>query len=154
MTRPTLDLPAQPLSFGVIIPFIHHLGFELWRFEDGFSRLEWTPRPEHLNSFQVAHGGAVMTLLDVGMATAARSAIPQSGVITIEMKSSFMRPASGRLVCEGRTLHRAATLAFMEATVYDGQGQACAHGTGTFKYLRRLPTGPGSANDLGVISTD
>ena len=34
------------------------------------SRLRFVPRPEHLNSFGVAHGGAIMTLLDVTLATA------------------------------------------------------------------------------------
>ncbi len=41
----------------------------------------------------MTHGGAVMTLLDVAMAVAARSARKESGVVTIEMKTSFMLPA-------------------------------------------------------------
>jgi hypothetical protein len=45
-------------------------------------------------------------------------------------------------------------MAFTEATIYDSQGKACAHATGTFKYVKRLPTGPGSVNQLNVISTD
>ncbi len=32
------------------------------------------------------------------------------------------------------------TLAFCEASVLDEEGQLCAHATGTFKYLRALPT--------------
>jgi uncharacterized protein (TIGR00369 family) len=147
-------MPGGPLSFLAHIPFVEHLGIELWRFEGGHARLEWTLRPEHENSFAVAHGGALMTLLDVGMATAARSAQPGMGVVTIEMKTSFMQPATGRLACEARIIHRTATLAFVEATVSDAKGKACAHATGTFKHVRRLPTGPRSANGLGVISTD
>jgi uncharacterized protein (TIGR00369 family) len=143
-----------PLDYLARIPFVEHLGFELRRFEGGHSRLEWTPGPEHQNSFEVLHGGALMTLLDVGMATAARSVQPEMGVVTIEMKTSFMRPAVGRMVCEARIMHRTASLAFMEATIRDPRGKACAHGTGTFKYVRRLPAGPRSASGLGVISTD
>jgi uncharacterized protein (TIGR00369 family) len=143
-----------PPDFLARIPFVEHLGFELRRFEGGCARLEWTPGAEHQNSFEVLHGGALMTLLDVGMATAARSAQPEMGVVTIEMKTSFMRPAVGRVVCEARIMHRTASLAFMEATVCDHRGRACAHGTGTFKYVRRLATGPRSANGPGVISTD
>ena len=41
--------------------------------EGGESELHYEARPEHLNSFAVTHGGAVMTLLDVAMAMAARS---------------------------------------------------------------------------------
>ena len=41
------------------------------------------------------------------------------------------------------------------ATIFDEQGRACAHATGTFKYVRkRLPTGPASANEQRPPSTD
>jgi len=45
-------------------------------------------------------------------------------------------------------------MAFTEGTVYDASGRACAHATGTFKYVRRLPAGPRSADTLSVIATD
>ena len=83
------------------------------------------------------HGGATMTLMDVGMATASRSVQPELGVVTIEMKTSFMQPARGRLTVKGRLLHRTTSLAFTEATVFDASGRVCAHATGTFKYVRR-----------------
>jgi uncharacterized protein (TIGR00369 family) len=143
-----------PTLFGVEIPFVSHLGFELVVFENGISELHYLPKPEHLNSFLVTHGGALMTLLDVTMATAARSVDTQTGVVTIEMKTSFMQPARGQLTGKGRLMHRTATMAFTEGTIFDSEGRACAHGTGTFKYVKRLPTGPKSANGLNVISTD
>ena len=83
-------------SFGAYIPFVEHLGFEMVFFEDGESELRFTPEPEHLNSFNVAHGGALMTLLDVALATAARSVDKTMGIVTIEMKTSFMQPAPAR----------------------------------------------------------
>lgn len=143
-----------PKLFGVEIPFVAHLGFDIKLFEDGRSELDYLPRPEHLNSFGVTHGGAVMTLMDVTMATAARSVQKDMGVVTIEMKTSFMQPCRGLLTGRGRLMHRTASMAFTEATIYDSEGRACAHATGTFKYVRRLPTGPKSANDLSPIPTD
>jgi len=149
------------MSFGVEIPFVTLLGFELVRFEGGQSEILYTPAPEHLNSFKVTHGGASMTLLDVTMATAARSVTPDMGVVTIEMKTSFMQPAlpgTGPLVAKGVLMHRTATMAFTQSTVFDGAGRACAHATGTFKFVKRLPTGTKSSNPLNVpsgqISTD
>lgn len=146
------------LSFGVAIPFVDHLGFELRRFDAGRSELAYAPRAEHLNSFAVTHGGALMSLLDVTMATAARSVQKDMGAVTIEMKTSFMQAARGKLTAQGHLMHRTATMAFVEATVFDEAGRACAHATGTFKYVKRLPTGPKSANALspasGLISTD
>ena len=140
----TISLPST--DFGVDIPFVRHLGFVLTVFADGQSELRFTPQPEHLNSYRVAHGGVVMTLLDVTMAMAARAAPGRTGVVTVEMKTSFMRPSHGPLVARGRLMHQTATLAFTEATVFDEAGQACAHATGTFKYIRRLPVGSKSVH--------
>ena len=122
------------LDFGAVIPFVHHLGFTLERFEGGESTLHFAPRPEHCNSFGVAHGGAVMTFLDVIMATAARSANAGSGIVTIEMKTSFMaaaRAEAGPLLAQGKLLHRTATMAFTEGRVLDATGKLCAHATGS-----------------------
>jgi uncharacterized protein (TIGR00369 family) len=133
------------LSFGPGIPFVHHMGFTLERFENGHSEMHYAPLPEHLNSFDITHGGALMTLLDVAMATAARSVDPELGVFTIEMKTSFMKAAkthSGEhLVAKGELIHRTKKMAFAEAKVFDAQGELCAHSTGTFKYAERRPAG-------------
>ena len=142
------------ISFGIAIPFVEHLGFTLERFEGGESELHYTAQPEHLNSFFVAHGGACMTLMDVTMAAAARSVQSEMGVVTIEMKTSFMQPARGKLVGKGRLMHRTATMAFTEATIYDEQGRICSHATGTFKYVKRLPVDSKTVNSMQPLSTD
>ncbi|MEJ6023231.1 PaaI family thioesterase [Ramlibacter sp. PS4R-6] len=142
------------MNFGVKIPFVELLGFSLEKFEGGNSEIAYEARPEHLNSFGVTHGGACMTLLDVTMAAAARSAQPEMGVVTIEMKTTFMQPARGKLTGRGHLMHRTATMAFTEATIFDADGKPCAHSTGTFKYVPRLPTGAKSVNPLNTISTD
>jgi len=99
------------IPFGAHIPFVDHLGFSLEKFEGGETELHFAPKPEHLNSFDVTHGGAVMTFLDVIMATAARSVDPNMGVVTIEMKTTFMRPAQvpagQHLVGKGHLKHAA-----------------------------------------------
>jgi uncharacterized protein (TIGR00369 family) len=145
------------MKFGVDIPFVELLGFELVRFDGGHSQIDYEAKPEHLNSFQVTHGGAVMTLLDVAMAVAARSVQPESGVVTIEMKTSFMQPSVGKLSAKGRLMHRTLSMAFTEATLYDAAGRACAHATGTFKYVRPRNVAavpPSTAANTKTISTD
>jgi uncharacterized protein (TIGR00369 family) len=141
---------ATPKLFGVEIPFVDHLGFELMMMEGGASELRYTPKHEHMNSFLVTHGGAIMTLLDVTMATAARSIDLETGVVTIEMKTSFMQPCKGLLTGKGRLMHRTKSMAFTEGTIYDAEGKACAHATGTFKYVKR----PASTAPANTISTD
>ncbi len=145
-----MDITLPSTDFGVDIAFVRHLGFVLTAYGGGFSEISYAPKPEHLNSYSVTHGGAVMTLLDVTMAMAARSGVKDLGVVTIEMKTSFMQPSRGQLTCKGRLMHHTATLAFTEATVFDAHGKDCAHATGTFKYIKRLPTGPRSVHPLNV----
>ncbi len=143
------------MKFPVTIPFVHLLGFELLRFEKGEAELAVQLRDELCNSWSVAHGGVTMTLLDVTMAHAARSpdeggAAEQSGVVTIEMKTSFMRPGLGRLVAIGKRLHRTASMAFCEASIRDDEGRIVAHATGTFKYLKGLPAGGKRIQRIGA----
>jgi uncharacterized protein (TIGR00369 family) len=143
------------MNFLIPIPFVEMLGFELIRFEHGQAEIAVELREELCNSWSVAHGGVTMTLLDVAMAHAARSpgedgAIEPSGVVTIEMKTSFMRPGLGRMVAVGKRLHRTASMAFCEASIADSGGQIVAHATGTFKYLKGLPAGGKRIQRLGA----
>ena len=134
------------MKFKVHIPFVEALGFELLHFENGEAEIGLMPREEHLNSWSVLHGGVTMTLLDVAMAHAARSpkagAAPDShGVVTVEMKTSFMRPGLGRMVAKAKLLHQTSSLAFCEGSLFAADNTLVAHATGTFKYLRALPAG-------------
>jgi uncharacterized protein (TIGR00369 family) len=136
------------MKFQTHIPFVEHLGFELLKFADGEAEIAVTLREELCNSWSVAHGGVTMTLLDVTMAHAARATGREGdgqsngiGVVTIEMKTSFMRPGLGRLVAKGRRVHGTASLAFCEAQVFDEKGALVAQASGTFKYLKGLPAG-------------
>ena len=141
-------------SFGAYIPFVEMLGFEMVFFDDGQSEIRYTPEAEHMNSFNVTHGGAIMTLLDVSMATAARSVDKALGVVTVEMKTSFMQPARGNLTAKSRLMHRSKSMAFTESTLFDEAGNACAHATGTFKYVNKAPDTHHTQQGLHEISTD
>ena len=141
------------MKFPLHIPFVEELGLELHRFDNGHAEVQVDLEQAHLNSWEVAHGGVLMTMLDVAMAHAARSANSNEpghgpGVVTVEMKTSFMRPAEGRLFAKGVLLHRSTTMAFCEGSVFNQEHQLCAHATGTFKYLRKLPTKGRNLNAL------
>lgn len=131
------------MDFPLHIPFAHDLGLHLLRMEAGTAELSCEPAERHLNSFQVAHGGVVMTLLDVAMSHAARSLLPadgaaQTGAVTVEMKTSFLRPGEGPMRCIGQVLHRTATMVFCEARVLLAGDVLAAHATGTFKFVRAV----------------
>ncbi len=143
LQKSTIEM-SEPIKFPKRIPFAHTLGFELWVLGEGHAELRVQVTDPLTNSRDVGHGGLLMTLLDVAMAHAAKSARIDdtgrpSGMVTIEMKTSFMRPAKGLLRAVAKLMHQTKGMAFTEGTVFDEDGQACAHATGTFKYVRAIP---------------
>lgn len=131
---------AQPLTeaLGITIPFADHVGLELEHCKDGAARLSVALEPSLLNSWQVAHGGVVMTLLDVALSMAGRSTDPQAaGAATVDLNVSFIAPGSGRrLIAEGRVLRAGRSLAFCEGEAHDENGVLVAKAMGTFKMRR------------------
>lgn len=122
--------------------FIEHLGVRFVRAENGESEIALDLLPEHLNTWQIMHGGVTMALLDVAMSLAARSAAPETtGLVTVEMKTTFMQPGEGSVRAFGRVLHRSSTMAYGEGEVRNADGRLVAKAMGTFKYLRRLAVG-------------
>ncbi|THU00256.1 PaaI family thioesterase [Lampropedia puyangensis] len=132
---------------GLTVPFIDHLGIEFVRYGQGESHLRMVPKPEHFNGFAMAHGGVVMTLLDVTMAFAAlEPEQPDVGAITVEMKTTFLRPSKGTLNGYGKVVHRTKSLVFIEATVCNEAGDISAKASGTFVLKQR----PASASAAAV----
>jgi uncharacterized protein (TIGR00369 family) len=123
------------------VPFLKLLGVRFLSAEMGKGEILLALKPEHTNTWEVAHGGVLLTLMDVAMAVAARSADPgDRSVVTIELKNNFMQAATGILRVKADTVRHTATMAFCEAKLYNDQGDVCCMSTGTFKYLKRLPT--------------
>ncbi|MEY4523813.1 MAG: hypothetical protein RIR27_889 [Pseudomonadota bacterium] len=114
-----------------------HLGVVPEYAEGGRSRISLVIKPEFENSFQIAHGGVVMTLLDFAMGAAARSTVNQQlGAMTIDMNVSFLRPSVGKIVVEGSVLKFGKTIHYCEAVVLNEAGEVTAKSSGTFM-LRR-----------------
>ena len=123
------------------VPFLKLLGVRFLSAEMGKGEILLALKPEHTNTWDVAHGGVLLTLMDVAMAVAARSGDPSDrSVVTIEMKNNFMQAATGILRVKADTVRHTATMAFCEAKLYNDQGEICCMATGTFKYLKRLAT--------------
>ena len=133
---------TAPTGFRADIPFINVLGVEFLSADAGRGTIALQLHPRHLNSWNVAHGGVIMTLLDVAMAIAGRSLDPSAGGgVTVEMKTSFVQPglAGTRLIASGHAFHRSSTMAFCEGEVRDEQGRLIAKSMGTFKYIHQRP---------------
>lgn len=93
-------------------------------------------RPEHLNSIGVAHGGMVLTLLDVVLSGAARSdRLPEfTRAATIDLSTSFIRAAKGRLTARARVLRSGRSIVFCEGEIVDASDALVAKAIGSFKY--------------------
>ena len=141
MTDPTSPAKAGNASLPES-PFVDRLGAQLLSAADGASEVLLPLRHDHMNTWDVAHGGVTMTLADVALAMAARSLAGDGvGVVTVEMKVNFMQPGRGELRATGRVLHRSTTMAYCEGEIRDSEGHFVAKALGTFKYMRRLAVG-------------
>ncbi len=139
VNSPSIVEPTQALN-----PFLHDLGVEFLQMKDGRATLALDLTERHMNSWQITHGGVLMTMLDVVMAMAGRSLSAElKGVVTVEMKTSFLQPGGivgGRIEARGKAFHQSTTMCFCEGEIWSGE-RLVAKSMGTFKYLRRLKSG-------------
>lgn len=136
---------TQSTASRLNVPFIKELGVEFVTAADGKAVVALNLEPWHLNSWSVAHGGVLMSLLDVAMAVAGRSLDAKAGGgVTVEMKTSFVQPAhaGSRLTASAQAFHRSSTMAFCDAEIRDGDDRLIAKAMGTFKYRKK-----GAASD-------
>lgn len=141
MTLTPADL-ANPRQLFDRVPFIRLLGLRRVFSEAGKARLELPPRDELGNVIGAVHGGAVFTLLDVVMASAAVSWHDfRCTAVTLNITSSYLAPGRGLLTAEGELLREADGIAWCEARVTDEDGHPVASAQGSFRYLP-LPGGP------------
>jgi acyl-CoA thioesterase len=136
----TTDTGSDHGSFPMDIPFLNHVGVRFLGASEGRAEVSLALRLEHMNSWDVTHGGVTMAMMDVAMAFAGRSldAEARTGV-TIEMKTSFLQPGGKPgdvLVAKAHAFHRSSTMCFCESELWNGD-RLVAKSTGTFKYLRR-----------------
>ena len=91
--------------------------------------------PHLVNSLGTAHGGVIMSLLDVALCTAARTLHPESiGVITIDLSTSFIGGASGKkLYADARVMRDGRSMSFVEAEAKNEDGSLVAKAIATVR---------------------
>jgi uncharacterized protein (TIGR00369 family) len=122
-------------------PIMATLGITAVSAEEGRVVFALEPAEYHYNPIGMVHGGVASTLCDTAMACAVHSTLPAgAGYTTLELKISFIRALTrdtGRVLCEGRTLHVGGRVATAEARVVDEAGKLYAHATSTCMILRQ-----------------
>lgn len=129
--------------FGVHVPFFELIGAREEHWGDGRAVVSLQLSKDVLNSWGVAHGGVVSTILDTAMGGAALTAVgPASGVVTVSLSVNFIRSGAGALVAEARVTRSGRSIVFCEGEVRDREGEVVARGMGTFKVRRREERDP------------
>jgi len=130
-----IDVPGA--EYWRRIPFAEHLGIHLVEITEARALVELRRRPELLNSWGGAHGGVIMTMLDVVMSMAVRGHYRENtAIVTIDMSVGFMNAGRSEIVrAEGRVLHGGQTTAFCEGEARDDAGVLLAKAIGTFKRI-------------------
>ena len=124
------------MIFGAEIPFAAYCGIREVGFVDGRTQLRMEVAPDLLNHLGIAHGGALTTLLDVAMGTAARMATGRQ-VMTLDMQASFLAPGRGVLLAHGHVSKAGRLILFCDAEITrEEDGERVARATGVFKVAR------------------
>ncbi len=131
-----VDASADPRNVFSAVPFMQLLGVRREFSEGGRARLVLDERPEFGNVIGAVHGGVVITLLDVVMASAAVSRRNfERTAVTLHLDSSFVGPGRGTLTADGEVMNHDDEVAFCRATVTDAKGSLVALAHGSFRYL-------------------
>ena len=130
--------PKDPQLIFAQTPFMQLLGMQREFSRDGKARMTLDPDAQLGNVIGAVHGGVVVTMLDVVMASAAVSVINFSlTVVTLSLDTSFLEPGRGRLIADGEVVKHDESIAWCQAQVRDMQGRLIAKALGSFRYLPR-----------------
>jgi molybdopterin converting factor subunit 1 len=123
--------------------YIELLGMRPLHAEPGHVRMEFHASEQFLNPAGMVQGGFLTAMLDDTMGPAAIAQLgPGHFTPTLELKVSFLRPArTGRLVCDGRVVHMGKSVAFLEGSLADADGNVVATATATARVVRTKEAG-------------
>jgi uncharacterized protein (TIGR00369 family) len=129
-------VPAETYEFTRQIPFSEHLGIKVDALEKGIARLSLQIKPEFMTSWGTAHGGSILSLLDITLSMTARTLFdPPRSIMTIDLSTQFISTAKGLLRAEGRVMKAGQSTIFCEGEARDEQGELVAKAIGTFRAL-------------------
>ena len=129
-------VPPETFEFTRNIPFSEHLGIKVDALEKGMARLSMVIKPEFMTSWGTAHGGSILSLLDITLSMSARTHYdPPRTVMTIDLSTQFISTATGLLRAEGRVMKAGKSTIFCEGEARDEKGDLVAKAIGTFRAL-------------------
>lgn len=89
---------------------------------------------DHMNSWQMAHGGVIMSVFDIVMGMRAKTLDDaSSGATTFELKTNFLKAATGRITARALAQRAGRSLVFVEGELRNEPQDLLVRATGTFK---------------------
>ena len=133
----TTDEPAH-MIFGLPMAMAESFLLKGEAIGNDRARVRMPYQARFTNSRGDMHGGAIATLLDVGLSCAARAHDPLSyGVVTVDLTIHYIAPAAGDVVCTSLCEKRGRSLSFVRGELRNDAGELLGMATGTFKLVER-----------------
>ena len=121
-------------------PFLHHLGLEVIRFEEGDVQIKLSMKECLLNTNHTLHGGVYAAVLDFIQSMHLRS-VTKTRCVTTTSTVHYTAPVTGGVIfAEAEIISKGYKTAFVEGTIKDPAGKLLAKGTGTFKLIYPVNT--------------
>jgi uncharacterized protein (TIGR00369 family) len=124
-------------------PAAQTLGWDLISVDPDEATIEvaFEASEDFTNPMGNVQGGFLAAMLDDTLGPSLVATLePGQFAPTLELKVSFLRPARpGRLIGRGRVVHRGGTIAFLEGTLTNPEGELVATATATAKIVTLDP---------------
>jgi uncharacterized protein (TIGR00369 family) len=106
--------------------FTNHIGFNIHTIEAGRVEGELDLAQHHLQQMEFVHGGVTSSLSDIVAGFAAFTLVKKGhGVVTVELKVSYLNPGQGeKLTAKGYVIKAGSKLFFCESEIYSHQGES------------------------------
>ncbi|WP_417519633.1 PaaI family thioesterase [Minwuia sp.] len=140
-TTPDRERILELLANRPLAPASELLGFKVMDVDPdrGYAKVGYQATEQFCNPLGVIQGGFLTAMVDETMAVACVAMANFSIFIpTLELKVSFLRAGyPGPMVAEGNVLRMGKSVAFLEGSLFDGDGNLLIRASATGKVTRR-----------------
>jgi len=102
-------------------------------FDDDEALISLEVDPTQFHAMGAAHGSVYFKLIDDAAYFAAQAHVKDGYLLTVSMNLNFTKPVTGgRIVCQGKLIHKGRRILVAEAEIKDAEGNRWAVGRGAF----------------------